>query len=152
MVMRRAVVLCRRCSGWRRWWGSNVWSSTSGGHLGLERSTPFFCFTQQTHISYRHEHWLKYRCSSVSKLNTKHKARHLASLWTKIQDWIWVHSHSSSVQSSHFLQSTMWIISIFIQLEYWWYQIEEGFSSTNVNVNLTDEEKWLQLPATCFCL
>ena len=26
----------------------------------------------------------------------------------------------------------------------------DSFSSTNVNVNLTDEEKWLQLPATCF--
>lgn len=43
------------------------------------------------------------------------------------------------------------VTEIFIRLEYWWYQIEVILSSsTNVNVNLTDEEKWSQLPAICF--
>lgn len=30
-----------------------------------------FSVSHSKHISYRHEHWRKYRCSSVSKLNTK---------------------------------------------------------------------------------
>lgn len=55
MVLRRAVVLCRRCSGWRRSRGPDVWPPTSPlnrSPLGASGARHLFLFSH-THVHTR---------------------------------------------------------------------------------------------------
>lgn len=109
MFMRRAVVLCRRCSGWRRQWGSRRSASDFTVKLKFEAdwasgARRLFLFHTHTSVpGMNTDSWRvarRYTCSSVSKPYTKNTARRLAPLWTKNSRL----AHSS-VQSPLFLQS-----------------------------------------------
>ena len=119
----------------RHFWTSPLHRSP----LGLGRSPPLPVSHTDTHT---HTHtsvtgtdtdagtdvaaWTSWKKHNKNTL----KAQSLASWWRKV-----LLSHHTSYRQ----QCRVLMIS---NCDY--------FSSTNVNVNLTDEEKWLQLPASCF--